>query len=80
MASNTAKFHHILGCIAAAMLFSLVSGHFRVGRELYVWPGQPRFWQIHPLDQESLGQRQSSEWFQRSKEENTAKGNTDEQR
>lgn len=80
MAANTAKFHYILACITTAMLFGMVSGHFRVGRELYVWPVQPRLWQIHPLDQESPGQRRSSEWFQRSNEENTAKGNTDEQR
>ena len=80
MAPNTAKFHYILACIATAVLFGMVGGHFRVGRELYVWPGQPRPWQIYPLDQDSPGQRPSSEWFQRSKEENTSKGNTAEHR
>ena len=76
MAPNSAKFHYILACIATAMLFGMVSGHFRVGRELYLWPWQPRLWQIHPLDQES----RSSAWFQRSIEENAGKVNTDEQR
>ena len=80
MVPNTTKFHYILACIATAMLFGMVGGHFRVGRELYVWPGQPRPWQIYPLDQDSPGQRPSSEWFQRSKEENTSKGNTAQQR
>ena len=80
MALKTAKFHYILACIATAMLFGMVSGHFQIGRELYVWPGKPRLSQKHPLDQESPGQRRSSEWFQRSKKENTAKGNTEEQR
>ena len=80
MAPNAAKFHYILACIATAILFGMVSGHFRVGRELYVWPGQPRLKQIHLVNQASTGQRRSSEWFQRSKVENTAKGNTDEQR
>ena len=80
MAPNTAKFHYILACIATAMLFGMVSSHFRVGRELYVWPWQPGPWQIHPLNQESPGPRQSSEWFQRRKEEITGKGITNEQK
>lgn len=79
MAPKTAKFHYVVPCIATAVLFGMVSGHFRVGRELHLWPGQPRLWQIHPLDHESLGQRRSSEWFQRSDEENTAKRNREEQ-
>lgn len=77
MAPRTAKFHYIVACIATAMLFGVVSGHFRIGRELYVWPGQPRLWQIQPLDRESLGQRQSSERLQRSDDVN--EGNSKEQ-
>lgn len=77
MAPRTAKFHYIVACIATAVLFGVVRGHFRVGRELYVWPEQPRLWQIHPLDRESLGQRRSSERLQRSADEN--KGNSKKQ-
>ena len=71
MAPRTATFHYIMACIATAMLFGVVSGHFRIGREQYVWPA--RLWQIHPLDRESLGQRQPSEWPQRSGKESEGK-------
>lgn len=80
MASGTAKIHYFIACVATAMLFGVVSGHFRVGRELHMWPVQPRFWQIHPLDRESLGQRQPSAWLQSSDDENNKEGNSEEQR
>lgn len=73
MATRTATFHYIMACIATAMLFGVVSSHFRIGRDQYVWPAQPRLWQIHPLDRESLGQRPPSEWLQRSGKESEGK-------
>ena len=57
VALTTAKFHYLLACFAAAMLFGRVSGHFRVGRELFLWHQQP------PCP---MGSRISPEWFQRN--------------
>ena len=58
------RFHYLLACVTAAMLFGTVSGHFRVGRELYVWHQQPCLCQRNPF-QKLVSSRISPEWFQR---------------
>ena len=63
MVVRTAEsFHYLLACITAAVLFGMVSGHFRVGRELYVWNERPCPLQRYPVLPEKPFSKISTEW------------------
>ena len=66
IASRTAKIHSLITFITTAMLFAMVSGHFRVGRELPVRHQQPCPRQKLPILRERLSSKISPEWFQRT--------------
>lgn len=72
--SGTTKFHYLLACITVAMLCSMVSGHFRVGRQLYVLNEQPCPWPRYPVLREKVFSKISPEWPNLDKNIKTEEG------